>query len=68
MVGVYGVMSFTVSQRTREIGVRIALGASRRDVVWMVVRHGMIPAGIGIVAGLAARRRARACWSDCFLA
>ena len=53
LVGVYGVMSFTVSQRTREIGVRIALGASRQDVVWMVVRHGMMLAGIGIVAGLA---------------
>ncbi len=52
LVGVYGVMSFTVSQRTREIGVRIALGASRQDVVWMVVRHGMMLAGIGIVAGL----------------
>lgn len=53
LVGVYGVMSFTVSQRTREIGVRIALGARRQDVVWMVVRHGMMLAGIGIVAGLA---------------
>ena len=53
LVGVYGVMSFTVSQRTREIGLRIALGASRQDVVWMVVRHGMMLAGIGIVAGLA---------------
>ena len=53
LVGVYGVMSFTVGQRTREIGLRIALGASRQDVVWMVVRHGMMLAGIGIVAGLA---------------
>ena len=52
LVGVYGVMSFTVNQRTREIGVRIALGASRHDVVWMVVRHGMMLAGIGIFAGL----------------
>jgi ABC-type antimicrobial peptide transport system permease subunit len=45
-------MSYLVSQSTRDIGVRIALGARRADIIGMVVRHGMELSAVGIVAGL----------------
>ena len=53
IVGIYGVISYSVSQRTREIGIRIALGAQQGTLRAMIVRHGMLLAGIGIAAGLA---------------
>jgi ABC-type antimicrobial peptide transport system permease subunit len=53
-VGLYGVLSYSVGQRTREIGVRMALGAQSADVVSLVVRHGFKLASLGLLLGAAA--------------
>ena len=52
-LGLYGVMAFMVARRTREIGIRMALGAGRGKVVWMILRESLTLAGIGMAIGLA---------------
>jgi ABC-type antimicrobial peptide transport system permease subunit len=53
-LGLYGVISYSVRQRTREFGVRVAFGAGARDMLRLVLAHGMVVAGIGIGLGLLA--------------
>jgi putative ABC transport system permease protein len=53
-IGIYGLMSYTVEQRMQEFGIRLALGAATRDMLGMIVRQGMLLAGVGLTIGLGA--------------
>ena len=55
-IGLYGVIAYSVSQRTREIGIRVAVGAQRGDVLRLIVGEGFKTAAVGVVLGLIAAR------------
>ena len=61
-IGLYGLISYTVSQRTHELGVRVALGAARSEIVRLVLGQGLRLAAVGAAVGLAGPLRQRGWW------
>ena len=64
-LGIYGVMAYAVTQRTKEIGIRMTLGAERRDVMRLILAQAMRPVAMGVAVGLAASAGCRGCWRAC---
>jgi ABC-type antimicrobial peptide transport system permease subunit len=52
IVGIYGVIAYVATRQTREIGIRMALGAQTHDVRWLFIRHGLLLTGVGIAIGI----------------
>src|SRR2546429_3314258 len=52
VVGIYGIMAYTVGERTNEFGVRIAMGAEREDILWLASRHGLLISAAAFAIGL----------------
>jgi hypothetical protein len=62
LIGIFGLVSYTVAQRHREIGLRVALGATYSRLVWLMLRQALVPAVLGLVAGTFGALAVSHCW------